>query len=38
MFDVPERGRKQLEQALLDKGVNLPETFGTGADPAEDDH
>ena len=23
-FDVPERGRARLEQALIDKGVNLP--------------
>jgi len=23
-FDVPEQGRDQLEQALVDKGVNLP--------------
>jgi len=23
-FDVPERGRAQLEQALADRGVNLP--------------
>jgi hypothetical protein len=24
VFDVPERGRAQLEQAMIDKGVNLP--------------
>jgi hypothetical protein len=36
-FDVPKRGRAQLEQALLDKGVNLPTRSGTGADTAYDD-
>jgi len=28
-FDVPERGRARLEQAMLDKGVNLPAHSGT---------
>jgi hypothetical protein len=29
VFDVPERGRAQLEQAMIDKGVNLPAPSGT---------
>jgi len=31
-FDVPEVGRAALEQALIDKGVNLP--AGAGVRPA----
>jgi len=27
-FDVPEQGRAELEQALLDRGVNLPTGSG----------
>jgi hypothetical protein len=29
VFDVPERGRAQLEQAMIDRGVNLPAHSGT---------
>jgi hypothetical protein len=35
-FDVPERGRAHLEQALIDRGVNLARS-GAGADASRDD-
>jgi len=36
-FDVPDRGRAQLENALIDMGVNLPAQAVSGPDTVEDD-
>ncbi|MGA2835145.1 MAG: hypothetical protein ABSF84_00980 [Acidimicrobiales bacterium] len=36
-FDVPERGRTGLEQALRDKGVHLPEGSAPTIDPVSGD-
>jgi hypothetical protein len=35
-FDVPEQGRAQLEQALVDKGVRLPGRSGSAPESMDD--